>query len=40
MGSTPWQATGSQLDGTNTRLRLGIAECTEVLIELPTIFIA
>ena len=29
---------GQVIDGTNTRLRLGIAECLEVLVDLPTYF--
>src|SRR5580704_7257915 len=29
---------GQVIDGTNTRLRLGIAECLEVLVDVPTYF--
>jgi Putative MetA-pathway of phenol degradation len=29
---------GQVLDGTNTRLRLGIAQCLEVLVDVPTYF--
>ena len=29
---------GQVFDGTNTRLRLGIAECLEVLVDVPTYF--
>ena len=29
---------GQVIDGTNTRLRLGVAECLEVLVDVPTYF--
>jgi len=32
--------TANSLDGTNTRLRLGIAQCTEFLIDVPNYFLA
>jgi hypothetical protein len=32
------QGSARSLDGTNTRLRLGVAACTEVLLDVPTYF--